>query len=534
MKSLIWKQWRESRFYLCVFTAWMLLAALYTVAYELGHHYRAAVGGFSSSALLFSIVAPIVLAARAAQGERTDRTLGFTTSIPVSIRTVAMVRILGAIVTFAIPIVIGALIVAAALATGWLEQATPRPIPAEYINMPQRPVASISVALEQLASVSCIAFAGGVELLVVLSLCGLYLRSQAQVGGLGAVLAILFLVIAEPIWSSATRWPLGQFFYGIALPQSLVVHWGYGDAAGGYADHELAPYRWWSLMLALPLLAWIAWGYVVRYGQVGLVNRAQKAGDRPSRARFALPNLLSQVSIPLPTRWAAVIWLELRQSLPLACYGLLLAILVASLSKLGDIRTGFVEGVRGELPHSVFFVGILWAVVIGSSLYASDLSAKVGGFRRSRPIPHAMWFWNKFVIGLAAMLLVMDGTTILVSWNASKTSMVNGMSYAYIACMPLNHTMFYSLAVLGTCLSRQPLIGGVMALLSYTAVNIALTTFPGTMLLEPISVYNELLRTERAGVIDFTQHGYPLVYGTLLAAAAICSLVSFRAARAAI
>lgn len=530
MKSLIWKQWRESRFHFVVFCAWMLLAALYAVAYELGHHYRAVVGSFSSSAMLFSTVAAIVLAARAAQGERTDRTLSFTTSIPVSIRLVATVRIVGAILTLAIPIAIGALIIAIALAVGWLEQATPRPIPAEYIQMPQRPVAAASIALEQLASVSCIAFLGGVELLVILSLCGLYLRSQARVGGLGAVVALVFLAIAEPIWTGSTRWPLGQLLYGIALPQSLVVHWGYGDATGSYADHELAQYRWWSLMLALPLLAWIAWGYVVRYGKVGAVDRV----DKLSRARFALPNLLSKVAIPLPTRWAALLWLELRQSLPLACYGLILAILVTVVGKLGQTGTGWVEAVRGELPHSVFFVGILWAIVVGSSLYSTDLGAKVGSFRRSRPIPHTMWFWNKFFIGLAAMLLVMDGTTILVSWTAPQPSLLSGMSYTYIACMPLFHALFYSLAVMGTCLFRRPLIGGVLAILSYSAVSIALTTFPGTMQLEPISVYNDLLRAERAGVIDFTQHGYPLVYGMLLAMAAIFSLVSLRVARAVI
>ncbi|MCC6511255.1 MAG: hypothetical protein IT423_19295 [Pirellulaceae bacterium] len=530
MKSLIWKQWRESRFHFYVFCVWMLLAALYAIAYELGHHYRAVVGSFSTSAMLFSTVAAIVLAARAAQGERTDRTLTFTTSIPVSIRLVATVRIVGAILTLAIPIAIGAFIVATSLALGWLEQATPRPIPAEYAQMPQRTVAAANIALEQLASVSCIAMLGGVELLVVLSLYGLYLRSQAQVGGLGAVLALVVLVIAEPMWSGSTRWPLGQLLYGIVLPQSLVVHWGYGNSTGGYVDHELALYRWWSVMLALPLLAWIAWGYVVRYGKVGSVDRVGK----PSRVRFAMPALLSRVAIPLPTRWSALLWLELRQSLPLACYGLLLAILVTVVGKLGQTGTGFVEAVRGELPHSVFFVGMLWAIVVGSSLYSTDLGEKVGGFRRSRPIPHAIWFWNKFFIGLAAMLLVMDGTTILVSWNAPRTYSLSEMSYAYIACMPLLHALFYSLAVMGTCLFRRPLIGGVLAVLSYSAVSIALTTFPGTMQLDPLSVYNDLLITERNGVIDFTQHGYPLVYGVLLAMAAIFSLVSLRVARPAI
>ena len=34
--------------------------------------------------------------------------------------------------------------------------------------------------------------------------------------------------------------------------------------------------------------------------------------------------------------------------------------------------------------------------------------------------------------------------------------------------------------------------------------------------LEPINVFNALLEAERSGQVDFTQHGYPLVYGVLV------------------
>ena len=49
-----------------------------------------------------------------------------------------------------------------------------------------------------------------IELLVILSLCGCWLRNQAQVGFLGAVMALGSLIAAGFLWFGQTRWALGQ------------------------------------------------------------------------------------------------------------------------------------------------------------------------------------------------------------------------------------------------------------------------------------------------------------------------------------
>lgn len=533
MKTLIWKQWQESKTHFWIFIAWMVLAVGYAIAYELGHNYRAVIGSFSSLAMLYTFVAAIVLAARASQGEQTDGTLSFTNSLPIPIRRVATVRIVAATMTLAIPIVIASLILVASLATGLVEQAEPRVSgingSANYIQMHLRPVGTRLTSLEQVASVTAIAILGGVELLLILSLCGCWLRSQAQVGFLGAVMALGCVIAAGLFWSDPTRWPLGQLLYGAVNPYSLVVHWGYDDGTGSYTDHELAKYRWWSLGSAFPFLMLIAGCFALRYGRTFSTHRKLKL----NRFRLAVPSILSHITIPLRTRRLALVWLELRQSLPLACYGLLFAILVTIASQLIETgaRNDFATSLRSKLPHSVFFVGTIWAVVVGSSLYSSDLHSKLGDFRRTRPISHAMWFWTKFLIGLAAVLMILDGVTILVSWNAPRTDMTTGMSYAYIACFPILHAFMYSLAVLGTCLFRQPLIGGVSAMLSFGIAMMAITSLPGTTQLEPLNIYNSLLVAERAGHVDFTQHGYPMVYGVLAASAVACSTVASRIAK---
>ena len=126
MNSLLWKQWRETRGILAIFTAWMTIAVCYAIAYELGHHYRAVVGHFSGWALLYSLFAAVVLATRTSHGERTDGTIAFSAALPISMRRIGTVRIASAVATLGIPLVIAAGILSIALASGLVEQAEPR------------------------------------------------------------------------------------------------------------------------------------------------------------------------------------------------------------------------------------------------------------------------------------------------------------------------------------------------------------------------------------------------------------------------
>ena len=136
-----------------------------------------------------------------------------------------------------------------------------------------------------------------------------------------------------------------------------------------------------------------------------------------------------------------MIWLELRQSVPLAAFGLLLAVLMSIAGLLIERQHphSFGTSVLMEMPHSMFVVAMLWAIVVGSGLYSADLSPGLGTFWRSRPISPDLWFWTKFLVGLAAVLGVLDGITILVSWDSPRETMTSGMSWAYIGCFPIIH-----------------------------------------------------------------------------------------------
>ena len=366
--------------------------------------------------------------------------------------------------------------------------------------------------------------------MLILCVIGCWLRSQTQIGLLGAVIGLGSMIASGSLWYGEERRPYLQMVFGSLFPQSLVIQWGFGVEGGSfYTDHELALYRWAALGLAIPWLVIIGYLFVTQYGRL----RVAAAAAKPGRFRFATPSIWSRIPIRLPGRWSTMIWLELRQSVPLVTFGLLFAILMAAAAVLMEPQSNYSIGasVRAEMPHSIAFVGMLWAAVVGSGLYSAELGSRLGAFWRSRPISSGMWFWCKFIVGLAAVLSVLDGVTILSSWNAPRDTFTTGMSYAYVGCFPIIHALMYALAVLGTCWLRKPVIGGFLAILGFAVLTIAITAFPMTSALDPINVYNELLGAERTGQVDFRQHGYPLVYGGLAITTFLLALLSSRLAR---
>jgi hypothetical protein len=58
----------------------------------------------------------------------------------------------------------------------------------------------------------------------------------------------------------------------------------------------------------------------------------------------------------------------------------------------------------------MWVVGCLWAVLVGSGRFASEVDPRVGEFWRSRPIAPASLFGVKLLVGLAVVVLVLDGT----------------------------------------------------------------------------------------------------------------------------
>lgn len=131
------------------------------------------------------------------------------------------------------------------------------------------------------------------------------------------------------------------------------------------------------------------------------------------------------------------------------------------------------------------------------------------------------------------------------------------MSQSYIACLPLLHALMFALAVLATCWLRRPVIAAMLAIFAFLLVSIGFESIPSAAKWEPIHIYNALYFDERQAMdrtnrvvqgtplmrvdadgnqipwspkFDLTQHGYPIVYGSIAAMIVMASLAAWRGA----
>jgi hypothetical protein len=517
IRSLIHKEWRERRTSIAVCSGWLLCCVFYAVAVERSHQVRDPVATFYQASQLYSLFAAVFLAMRTALGEQTLGTLGFSLSLPFSRERLAWTKLAGGGMTLLLPVILGAVVMSPILLSGFVEQAPPRSTMVTHISMPERPSLSAAEGTALLWTVTVVAIAGGVQLFLLLSIFGVRRRSESHIGFFGAVLAFGWLILPElrMTYDAVNGW-LGALF-----PASLIINYGYGGETGSYTELDLGQPVWAPLLVNVLVLMLLAKWFVGRYGTGHL--------SRQSR-RFApwrrWPAIWSRIPIPLRNPSAALVWINLRQSLPIAISGLLLAA-VMTVAQYSQFEHG--QGFRSQLPSSTWFVAMLWSAVVGSGVFAAELRPGLSSFWRSRPVSVGAWFWWKFFTGLIAVLVVLDGVTILVSWG-TPIGMTSGLSWSYITCMPLIHTTLYAMAVFGVCRFRRPVAGAMFAIVTYGVTLILVQSTIG-MTFEPIHIHNLLLMDEIEGQLNLANHNYPLVYGTLFVIVVASAWMASRAIR---
>jgi ABC-type transport system involved in multi-copper enzyme maturation permease subunit len=289
-----------------------------------------------------------------------------------------------------------------------------------------------------------------------------------------------------------------------------------------------------SLAGNLLMLTGLAWGFARRYG----TRQPAPIIERSTRFRWQLPAILSRLPIRWPGRVAALVWLDLRQAVPMCLAGIVLACLMTAVSLISESGVDarrLPDQIAGQLAAGTWVVGLLWGAVVGAGVFAGELAPRLEQFWRSRPISPSTWFWVKYLAGLAAVLGVLDLVTIVVGWNSPHGGQgPNRMSVAYIACVPFLHALTYALAVLGTCWLRRPVFAAAAAVLFFFLVSIAFDAIPGGAEFAPINVYNHLFWEKSIaageGRLDLTRHGYPIVYGGMAALIVLASVAAWRGA----
>ena len=121
-RMLVRKECRERRTQFLICLLWMVLGTAYCVAYEWKSGFRTPVARFLSATQFYVLFVPIFLAMRTSLDEITDRTRAFSDGLPISPRRRGWIRLAGGAGVFVAPIIVGALLLSACLALGWLEQ----------------------------------------------------------------------------------------------------------------------------------------------------------------------------------------------------------------------------------------------------------------------------------------------------------------------------------------------------------------------------------------------------------------------------
>jgi ABC-type transport system involved in multi-copper enzyme maturation permease subunit len=523
-RSLLIKEWSERRRFFWCALGLLFLNLGYCIAYEVEYRTRAFVASYFGACLGFLWLGAILLAMSTANGEYSQRTLRFSAALPVSLRQIAWARLLGAWGCLIIPILCGALLVTTLLASGLIEQAELRPadygLGATTIRLPDRPSISRIEAICFLWTTVAIAIVLAVHTVTLLSLVGSWCRSEETVGLLGALVALISLSLSS-FRSSLEQ--AGSYFaadwISAILPENFAINWGYGELDGSnYTDLELAPLILGPLIVNSLITLGLGTLFARRYGCRLVLSRPVATGRIAGWMR-RLGGLLPQLGFRWPGQVGALVWLNTRQSVSLCLVGLMMAGLVQRYA--GDEARGqasLAAQFAGMLPSSTWFVGILWGAIVAVAIFSSELKTGLEQFWRSRPISPARWFWTKFIVGLAALLITIDFIPALLARSSSFQPDMGRVGIAFVACMPLLHTMIYALTVAVICRWRRPIPAAVAALMLYFLLDSILESIPVDPRLSTMNVYNQLNRMERdTGTADLTSEGYPIVYGVVAA-----------------
>lgn len=514
LRMLVWKEWRERRLQFLVCSLWMIGGAIYTIAYERSHGYRAPVASFFGTAATFGLFVPIFLAMRTSLGETTDRTRSFSSALPISPGQRSWTRLAGGAGVLVVPILLGAMLLSLCLALGWLEQASTRSLPNDdvsYGRLSERASLTPLAAVGLVGRVTAITTWSATSLYILLSLLGTTLRAEAHAGYVGAFVAFLwFLGDGLQTWLPLDEAGLPGLaaWAGGLIPEGMIINFGYGDDRGRYGDLALADAVLGPLLLNTVIQLLLAAWFVRR-------NNRRLPGRLAKKSRIPSPASLVPWSLPLPTRSLALVWLTLRQAVPMCLPGLLLACLMTPLQMgLGEgCQVELLQTFTDTMPESMCVIGMLWATVVGAGIFSAEIDRRIGESWRAWPVPFWRMFAIKFLVGLLVVLLVLDGTTIAASWNSPNWGGYHCMNWSYVACILPLHAVMFAVAVGWTCLFRRPVLGGLATFISFVLTTIVFESFTALRHFDPIDVYNNLAHAAQAagGRPHLTAHNYPVV-----------------------
>lgn len=477
-RSLLWKEWRESRWKLLSLTVILFALPVGVFCYEPGHfHFIDMAWGVS---LMYAFVAPVYIAAGVCAGEASGGTLAFLQASPVDRRRWAFARLLLGWFTVVTPLLLllGGVLLYLDIST-YLEVVFPNYVTRNLTEGVAKRALFYAIAVPTSTYLWSVALGAK---------CSRELWAIAHSLGGYALLWITFGVLVRKFAHA------GDLIPGLV---ASVLPGGLGPVAAG-AGHEfpLAVACLVALVAHGGLLAW----FLSQYGE-----STRQAEYSPKDASATGSSVIRK---PMASRTAAILWMQWREIAPLAgaCLALSLVspLVLASVTEDRYANT-FAESVGNALSGSMVVYGFLFTVIVGVGVFLRDLEPGLNAFWRSRPIPASRWFWTKYLSALAMLAVVLGiPFALAVALNPELDPRDARMMRALVLCGGGAIVATFATAVAATALVRHAVYACLLSTGLVLTVAMGLSFLLERLECTPPQMLSTLFAVEVVAVVTIT------------------------------
>lgn len=481
--NLFWKESHEQKWKLLSLTAIALSVCLALLFQDLGNVAFSLICTIYS----FAIFAPIVVGMGVCAGEHASDVIRFVRAQPVPMRCVATVRwIVGACVLL-IPLF-------CASAMCWIamcfeEQVGPQSVRTAAFFELQSEASETSTLL----LISAAGMAASLNLYAWIVAIAVNQRTEFRAGLVG-----LFVTVGMGVAgiSGMSGWDNHlsnvSVFNLFCLISGPLVSLGMID----FVRNSQHPFVLIAVVWQLMLMTGLMQVMVFRYGR----EERWLSWDFFQR-KHAAAQESSALGQPRSSQWRALLWLQLRQSIPACIVGLGISLATVAVS-------------AGFEPDTFDFMypalGCVLALLIGVGSFVSELQPDLHMFWRSRPISPGSWFWFKYIGGAIALIGLFDAPCMLLAWSG----IVRTVSPGFAAVFPmLLHLLCYSLAVFAACSVRHSSYSTVLAVCALLVIIVPeLADFRVPRFLSFLTMWSDAAQAYQS--LAFGAHGSPALWQT--------------------
>ncbi len=437
--SLLWKEWHEHKWKLAALVAILIAVPLACFIAEPYEFYS----GISGVLVPYGLLAGIFIAMSIAAGENARRTMPFLQSLPVPMWRAALAKLCLASLT-----IVGPLLMLASMMV-----AVNLVIPEYWIDY-QRVYHRTGSIEDWLAVRVIVGSLGTLSLLLWIAAAGVNRQDEIRAGAIGVLIAAgLFTANAwldefgslEQPWKE-TLWAVGPGGPAIIFAQDV--------QRGGFSKGVFFGEQFWFMaVLALLSHGCLLGLYLWRFG------RPSGFSIRSLKPVSACENEVDCLAPPRRTQFSAILWKQVRETAPLALTAVAAILFFAVLFSRKDTESYRSLSFKDALASISASVGFFVTIVAGIGIFHEDLKPGIHTFWRSRPVNVHLWFWIKFLTGLAILAICFGVPILWVQWDELIDSWSEWGLIWFLAYVAL-----YCWAVAATCIVRQPIYSAILTI----------------------------------------------------------------------